>query len=233
MTAGVIYILTNPSFPNYVKIGYADDLDTRLRQFNVQSCVPFSFRAYAVYETDNRLTDTLVHDMIDRLNPALRAVEVIDGKKRKREFFSMAPEDAFSILESIAEVSGTKDRLRRFNATPEQLDAEREAVRQEEEFVQRRARFSFSDLGIKPGSQITYVNDASIQATVVDDRHIEYKGEITTVSRLATRLLEYPRVVQGSLYFNYEGETLVKRRDRIEQEQSQVQDQACCEQSQE
>ena len=25
-TNGVIYILTNPSFPEYVKIGYADDI---------------------------------------------------------------------------------------------------------------------------------------------------------------------------------------------------------------
>ena len=30
--SGVIYILTNPSFPDYVKIGYATDLDTRLQQ---------------------------------------------------------------------------------------------------------------------------------------------------------------------------------------------------------
>lgn len=28
---GVIYILTNPSFPEYVKIGYADDIDNRLK----------------------------------------------------------------------------------------------------------------------------------------------------------------------------------------------------------
>ena len=26
---GVIYILTNPSFPDYVKIGYADDINQR------------------------------------------------------------------------------------------------------------------------------------------------------------------------------------------------------------
>ena len=31
---GVIYILTNPSFPDYVKIGYADDIDKRLKQLN-------------------------------------------------------------------------------------------------------------------------------------------------------------------------------------------------------
>ena len=29
---GVIYILTNPSFPEYVKIGYADDIEKRLRK---------------------------------------------------------------------------------------------------------------------------------------------------------------------------------------------------------
>ena len=29
---GVIYILTNPSFPDYVKIGYADDIEKRLQQ---------------------------------------------------------------------------------------------------------------------------------------------------------------------------------------------------------
>ena len=28
---GVIYILTNPSFPEYVKFGYADDINKRLR----------------------------------------------------------------------------------------------------------------------------------------------------------------------------------------------------------
>ena len=42
---GVIYILTNPSFPEYVKIGYADDIDKRLLQLNRSECIPFAFRA--------------------------------------------------------------------------------------------------------------------------------------------------------------------------------------------
>ncbi len=29
---GFIYILTNPSFPNYVKLGYADDVDKKVRR---------------------------------------------------------------------------------------------------------------------------------------------------------------------------------------------------------
>ena len=44
---GVIYIPTNPSFPQYVKIGYADDLQKRLRQLNRSAALPYAFRAYA------------------------------------------------------------------------------------------------------------------------------------------------------------------------------------------
>ena len=47
---GVIYILTNPSFPEYVKIGYADDVNQRLAQLNRSECIPFAFRIYATYE---------------------------------------------------------------------------------------------------------------------------------------------------------------------------------------
>ena len=39
--AGVIYILTNPSFPEYVKIGYADDVNKRLSQLNSSVCAFF------------------------------------------------------------------------------------------------------------------------------------------------------------------------------------------------
>lgn len=46
---GVIYILTNPSFPDYVKIGYADDVDRRLKELNRSECIPFAFRLYAYH----------------------------------------------------------------------------------------------------------------------------------------------------------------------------------------
>ena len=46
MAQGVIYILTNPSFPEYVKIGYAAKLEERLRQLNRSEAIPYAFRAY-------------------------------------------------------------------------------------------------------------------------------------------------------------------------------------------
>ena len=53
---GVIYILTNPSFPEYVKIGYADDIDKRLQQLNRSECIPFAFRVYATSVSYTHLT---------------------------------------------------------------------------------------------------------------------------------------------------------------------------------
>ena len=52
---GVIYILTNPSFPEYVKIGYAKDVRKRVKNLNASSklrcCVlanPFTISVYFI-----------------------------------------------------------------------------------------------------------------------------------------------------------------------------------------
>lgn len=113
MAKGVIYVLKNPSFPEYVKIGYADDLEKRLSQLNKSECIPFAFRVYCVYDVDERLTDKKVHKLIDQLNPALRSIDTFDGKPRIREFYNMSAEDAYEILKSIASISGTTDRLKK------------------------------------------------------------------------------------------------------------------------
>ncbi len=46
---GSIYILTNPSFPDYVKIGYSKNVEERLCILNNSETVPFGFRLYAIY----------------------------------------------------------------------------------------------------------------------------------------------------------------------------------------
>ena len=110
---GVIYILQNPAFKEYVKIGYAQDLEERLRQLNRSETIPYAFRAYAVYEVNSTLTDKELHKLIDRLNPTLRTKEEFDGKPRVKEFYRMSLEEAYSILECIAKISGTIDCLKR------------------------------------------------------------------------------------------------------------------------
>ena len=213
---GVIYILTNPSFPDYVKIGYAKNLEKRMSQLNRSETIPFAFRAYAVYEVDSNLTDIVLHDLIDRLNPDLRSIENFDGKERKREFYAMAPEEAYALLECIAKISGTEDRLKKMAPEGHEILDEETAAEVTKEA--KRGPFRFSKYGIPVGARIQYINDPTIEATVVDDRHVSYKGMTTSTSALAQQLLESDYQVQGTAYFTYEGEKLTDRRDRMESE---------------
>ena len=163
---GVIYILTNPSFPDYVKIGYADDIDKRLKQLNRSECIPYAFRIYATYEVSSRLSDLKIHSIIDKLNPNLRAVESFNGKQRVREFYAMSPEDAYSILEAIAEIHGCVDKLKRMVPSEEEQVAEREAQEIDSESTERATNFSFSACQIPLGAKIEFGENPNITACI-------------------------------------------------------------------
>ena len=212
--SGVIYILTNPSFPDYVKIGYAHNIESRLKQLNRSETIPFAFRVYAVYEVDSELTDKELHKLIDKLNPDLRTIENFDGKERIKEFYAMSPEDAYGLLESIAKISGTQDKLKRL--TPEGHDVIAEQTAAEVRESARRGPFRFSDCDIPIGAKIEFIEDSSIEATVIDDSRIEYNGETTSVSALAQKLKNFSHPVQGTLWFTYQGEKLTDIRERKE-----------------
>lgn len=211
---GVIYILQNPAFKEYVKIGYAHDIEKRLRQLNRSETIPFAFRVYAIYEVKSALTDMELHKLIDNLNPDLRTIETFDGKKRVKEFYAMSPEDAYSILESIAKISGTIDCLKRL--TPEGHEILDDEIANDVKENARRGPFRFSEVGIKVGEKIVYIEDTSIQPIVVDDRHIEWNNQTTSLSALAQQLKNFNHAVQGTLWFTYKGVKLTDLRDQME-----------------
>ena len=217
MANGVIYILTNPSFPEYVKIGYADDIEKRLSQLNRSECIPFAFRVYATYEVNSRLSDLKIHSIIDKLNPNLRSIDNFNGQKRIREFYAMPPEDAYAILEAIAEIHGCADRLKLAKPSEDELVAEETAREIVEESKERAAPFRFSMCNIPMGSEIEFYcrgneNTGKI-CTVVDDRHVSYEGRVLSLSALASELTG-KTPVQGPSYFKYNGEWLNDIRER-------------------
>ena len=210
---GVIYILTNPSFPDYVKIGYAKNIEARLKQLNRSETIPFAFRVYAVYEVGSSLTDKELHKLIDRLNPDLRTIDNFDGKERVKEFYAMSAEDAYGLLESIAKISGTQDRLKRMK--PEGHEVLDEEIAEEIRERQRLGPFRFSECNIRHGEEIVFLENPEIKAAVVDDRHIEYNGETTSLSALAQNLKKTKHPLQGTLYFTYKGEVLAELREKL------------------
>lgn len=107
----VIYILTNPQYPGYVKIGYASDLKSRISSLNTGALVEFS--PYAVYETSLQNADVEIHEIIGLLNPILRSSKFENGKAKGKEFFKLEPEEAFELLRHIAKVSGTESKAYR------------------------------------------------------------------------------------------------------------------------
>lgn len=217
---GVIYILTNPSFKEYVKIGYADDIDKRLKQLNRSECTPYAFRIYATYEVGMRLTDLKLHDMIDKINPNLRSIDNVDGKKRVREFYAMSPQTAYAILETIAELGRRKDKLHSYEMSDEERKSEDLAQEIEEEHIERLSPFAFSKCNIPIGSTITFYQHGNVnsgaECVVVDDKAVEYQNRKFSLSALATELTGSKWSVAGPRYFKYNGEWLNVLRAKVE-----------------
>ena len=216
MAKGYIYILTNPSFPDYVKIGYAKNVQQRVDELNASTAVPFAFRIYATYEVDSELSDKKLHSILDKLNPELRSKENINGKTRVREFYAMSPEDAYSILEAIAEINNYRNKLVKPSLTEKEAEDEAIATANRE----RLAPFKFSMCNIPIGAEIEFSDagcpNSGEKCTVIDDNHVEYKETVYSLSSLATMLAGTKWPVAGPKYFKYDGEWLNVLRAKME-----------------
>lgn len=180
---GVIYILTNPSFPEYVKIGYADDVNKRLKELNRSECIPFAFRLYAYYKVPRRLTDMKLHRMIDKFNPNLRSIEEFNGKTRKREFYNMSAADAYSILETIAQITGYEGNLVLVEPTAKEVKDDEEAEEIRTKRISLHKLDWMLDQGlVNVGGKICVISHPEETATIIDGKHVEYNGEIMSMN---------------------------------------------------
>lgn len=151
----------------------------------------------------------------------MRSTEEIDGKKRIREFFAMTPEDAYSILEAIAEINGYKNWLKKWKATTAEREDEELAQEISEQHQERMAPFRFSMCSIAVGEEIEFFCPGSDchgkMFKVADDRHVHYDGEIWALTPLVKYLLQVKWAPAGPRYFKYKGEWLNDIRHRYEE----------------
>lgn len=210
---GVIYILINPAFSHLIKIGYADNLESRLKSLNSNSGLPEDYHVYATYAVSKRLEDLKIHDIIDTLDPTLRY-------NKKREFYEMSAEKAYKILESIATINGLEENLVLNPLHDSYIEDMREVILEEKkEKKHPKPNLNFNMLGIKAGEVLEFTEDPSIHVVVDEDlRHVKYHGETISMSKLAQKLLNSKYPLQGTLYFSYEGERLTKLRKKREEE---------------
>lgn len=204
---GAIYILVNPAFPDLVKIGYADDVQKRMKTLNSNSGLPDPFHCYAIYKVKKRLEDLKLHSLIDTLDPSLR-------HSRNREFYEMNCSKAYAILSAIAQINGNEEQLIENPFSDNYFDSFTEASSKSDSSP-KNSNLKFSMIGIPVGSTLVFSKDTSITCTTKDETNkVEYKGKIYTISKLAKTLLNVSSARGGS-YFMYNGETLTDIRKRL------------------
>lgn len=196
----IIYLLTNPSMPGLVKVGRTSNLVERMRSlYNSSTPVPFEC-FYACEVEDSEEAERRIHNAFgdNRVN-------------LKREFFRINPERIREVLKLIEK----KDITPNEDIVEDSTDLN--ALNHEKEI---RSRFKFSMVNIPPNSILKFSKDESITAKVVDDFQIEFENQITSTSASTRTILNRMgykgTAYQGTLYWNYEGESLLARRQRME-----------------
>ena len=192
----IVYILTNESMPDTIKVGITENLDRRVRELDNTS-TPLPFECYYAVEVENASAiEKKIHEGLD------------DKRVRQnREFFNATPEQAKAILE-IAEVMGGK------NVTPKEDIVETPQDKQAlENARKKRGRIDyFGILGIQKGTTLTFSKDENITCVVSDNGKIIFRDKETTLSGsalLITNEMGYDwGQVQGAGYWCYQGKTL-------------------------
>lgn len=197
MSKGYIYIMTNPALHDMVKIGYATDVEKRRQQLST-TALPYDYEIYATYETSGNLEDKKLHKLIDNLNSDLRV-------SKNREFFVMAPEDAYELLESIAIISGTQDKLK---LAKEPSDSEKEQTI-------KRPPIDFYKCGLKDGDILVCKDDPSIVVTIKGNHKVLYNDELTSLSAIMAAK-KGRKAIAGPSYFTFNGEPLVDIAERTQ-----------------
>lgn len=193
MAKGYIYIMTNPALKNMVKIGYAKDVEQRRKQLST-TALPYDYEIYATYETPGNLEDKKLHKLIDNLNPDLRV-------SKSREFFIMTPEDAYELLEAIATISGSQDKLQKVKTTqPKQ--------------VSKKPPIDFYACGLKKGDELVCTEDSSIKVTIESEHKVLFNEELTSLSAIMKDIKGYN--VAGPLFFTFNGELLTDIAERTQ-----------------
>ena len=138
-----------------------------------------------------------LHAMIDKLNPSLRSVEEFNGKTRKREFYQMSAHQAYSILETIAEINNLQENLVLVEPTAQDIKAEEEA----EEMRTKRTHTTLPRMDwlieqgvVKIGDELHLINHPEVVAVLKDSNNVTYNGRVMSIQKWAREITGWQAV---------------------------------------
>lgn len=213
-STGIVYVLSNVAMPGYIKIGYtggnsAKDVQDRMKQLD-SSGVPRSFDCeYAAVVTDCAQVEKAIHTAFGDFRV-----------RQNREFFEgVEPFRVKAILQLLAIEDVTPILNGQYPVRDGFQDMESEQP------ARRRESFSFSLVDVPKGATLEWGDDPEIKCQVANESNgVMFEGEYYSLTSLATRLKKWKHVPPAARYWLYQGETLLQRRDRLEQEVSGIEE---------
>ena len=209
----IVYCLTNPAMPDYVKVGRTTNLEQRLKQLDNTS-TPLPFECIYAVEVENAVeVERLLHEVF------------ADNRTRKtREFFEIGPQRVIAAMnlakgQDVTPLSDTVE------------DQESQVALNKART--RRAAFNFSMVGITEGTELEFYDDPELKCTVLNQKQVLFEGQEVSLSQAAKQIVIRRRVeagepipvwlernsgVQGPIYWMLNGESLDERRHRMEEE---------------
>ena len=187
----IVYVLTNPAMPGFVKIGYTtqDDVQTRMRQLH-STGVPEPFKCAMAVQVREGYAKTL--------EKALHTAFAPDQGNASREFFKMDPERVLAILR----IWPGKD------VTPSKANTKTKTHTQ----GTRRPGFTFVMLGIPVGSTLISTRTGE-EATVLENNRVRFRGK--TMSLTAATKLVFGKHRQPTPLWTFVGQTLKELYEKV------------------
>ena len=219
-----MYVLTNASMPDLVKIGITRNIEQRMKTLYTTG-VPLPFDLHYAVQVNNP----------KQVERALQEAFAPDRINDKREFFEVSAERVVAILRVVGGTPVDENRIIG-DGQDDSVDTNEPTEITDEDIVasQKRTRkksaFNFTQEGIPKGAILTFSRDPEITVEVISDRKISYQGEETSLSKVAEDILvnqhdwNPSRGVRGPEYWEYQGELLTERRKRREREQNEYED---------
>ena len=210
-TTGIIYILTNEAMPGLIKIGKTKNIKERLQKLDTTG-VPLPFKLhYAIEVEDYEQKEKFLHRGLSKFRV-----------RTNREFFKFEPEDAMALLQAIG---GKEVSLEYRDVAIDEKG--KEIIEDYNDRLPQAPITTFEMLKIDIGQELTFTRDEKIVCKVYDNRKVEYKGKIYSLSNLTREILisKYhgrSKHVNGFQYWKYEDEILVDRRERLESEEEKA-----------
>ena len=193
MKDGIVYVLTNPAFPNLVKIGITTRDQVQIRMAELYTTgVPLPFKCVYAGKVDNpkKVEGALHHAFLNsRVNPS-------------REFFDIDESQAIAVLKLISNEEVTPIISNELDKVDEiSKKAGKKYLRS------KRPPLNFVEMGIKIGETISTA-DGLISCKIVEEKKVEYENEIMSLTRLTRKLKDIDYDFQPGPHWFYNGKSL-------------------------